>query len=372
MSVPARWRGPALTVATEVALFAVAALDSLLEITASDQAWPWVAAGLALLGVPLRRRYPVLGFLATLPGLVTSYALIATLVTLYTLARGTSNRTLVVLAATATAVGAGITFPVRLDLLDRQSLLDLVYGIMSGAAPAALGQLVRAQDSLRRRLRELADSHRVEQDLREEQVLERERNRLAREMHDVVSHQVSLIAVQAGALQVGAVDDTTREAARTIRRLGVSTLDELRHMVAVLRAPSGDGTPLEPQPGLAELAALVAGAGVDAELAQEPGIDLDPHAQRAVYRTVQEGLTNARKHAPGSRVTVRVARAGGRVTTTVHNTRPDRGPLGLPGSRQGLVGLRERAELAGGELSAGPDDDGGFRLALHLPLPRRS
>ncbi len=359
-------------VVVEVALLASAALDSLLEITDADGGWPWVFAGVAMLGLLLRRRHPGVGFLLTVPALVTSYALIATLVALYTLARRSSDRTVVITAAVVTAVGSAIKVPVQPELLaDRQTLLDLVYGILSGAGPAALGQLVQAQASLRDRLRELADSYDVEQELREQQTLERERNRLAREMHDVVSHQVSLIAVQAGALQVGAADQDARDAARTVRGLAVSTLEELRHMVAVLRTPGGDRQPLQPQPGLDGLEALVAASGVDAILERDPDIDLDQHAQRAVYRTVQEGLTNVRKHAPGSRVVVRIVREAGRVEVTVHNDRPTERPLGLPGSRQGLIGLRERAELAGGEFDAGPDDDGGFRVVLRLPAPRR-
>jgi signal transduction histidine kinase len=334
---------------------------------------PWIAGGLALAGLLERRRRPGLGFVATLPGLVTSMALIATLVALYTLARRSESRRVVGAAVAVTVIGFVVQLPVQGEpFLDRDTLLALVYGVLQGAAPAALGQLVRARETLRRQLRELEDSHRAEQTLREEQVLERERNRLAREMHDVVSHQVSLIAVQAGALRVGAADDATRHAARTIRELGVSTLDELRHMVAVLRAPTADRPPLQPQPGLAELRVLVEGAGVDATLEQDPDLDLDPHAQRAVYRTVQEGLTNARKHAPGARVRVRVVRDGPEIEVAVLNDRATARPLGLPGSHQGLVGLRERADLVGGTLTAEPDGTGGFRLVLRLPAtPRR-
>ncbi|MGI5127810.1 sensor histidine kinase [Pseudonocardia sp. CA-107938] len=356
----------------EAGLLGVAALDSLLETTSSDGVWPWVTAGLALAGLIVRRHRPGLGFLATLPGLITSSALIATLIALYNLARHSDSKRVVGAAATVTVIGFGVKFPVPGEpFFDRETLIDLVYGILQGAAPAALGQLVRARESLRRQLRELDDSHRAEQDLREAQVLERERNRLAREMHDVVSHQVSLIAVQAGALQIGGPDDATRQAARTIRELGVSTLDELRHMVAVLRTPHADRQPLQPQPGLAQLPALVEDSGIDATLDLDPDLALDQHAQRAVYRTVQEGLTNARKHAPGAPVRVRVVRDGAEVEVTVHNDRATARPLALPSSRQGLVGLRERADLVGGTLTSGPDDEGGFRLVLRLPATSR-
>ncbi|WP_232666544.1 sensor histidine kinase [Pseudonocardia sp. TRM90224] len=368
-----RW-GTAWSVLAEAGLLGAAALDSLLETTSSDGVWPWLTAGLALAGLLVRRHRPGLGFLATLPGLITSSGLIATLIALYSLSRQSDSKRVVGAAATVTVIGFAVKFPVPGEpFFDRETLIELVYGILQGAAPAALGQLVRARETLRRQLRELDDSHRAEQELREAQVLERERNRLAREMHDVVSHQVSLIAVQAGALQIGGPDDTTRQAARTIRELGVSTLDELRHMVAVLRTPNSDRQPLQPQPGLAQLRALVESSGIGVTLEQDPDLDhaLDRHAQRAVYRTVQEGLTNARKHAPGAPVRVRVVRDGPDIEVTVHNGRATGRPLGLPSSQQGLVGLRERADLVGGTLTSGPADEGGFRLVLRLPATAR-
>jgi len=127
---------------------------------------------------------------------------------------------------------------------------------------------------LARRLTEIEEAREHERALHAQAVLARERTQLAREMHDVVSHQVSLIAVQAGALQVAAKDAEAKEAARTIRSLSVTTLDELRTMVTLLRASGGSVTELTPQPTLADLHKLVESSGTQAQLAGElpPGV----------------------------------------------------------------------------------------------------
>ncbi|MER7101562.1 histidine kinase, partial [Streptomyces humidus] len=198
-------------------------------------------------------------------------------------------------------------------------------------------------------------------------VLARERAQLAREMHDVVSHQVSLIAVQAGALQVAAKDPDARDAARTIRTLSVNTLDELRHMVTLLRASGGRETELTPQPTLADLQQLIANSGIETTLSGglPPGISTT--AQRTVYRTVQEALTNVRKHAPGARAEVRLWHDARHFGVTVTNTAPTRPSVALPSARHGLIGLRERAELLDGTLTAEPTPQGGYTTELRAP-----
>ncbi|MFD8287729.1 sensor histidine kinase [Streptomyces lavendulae] len=167
----------------------------------------------------------------------------------------------------------------------------------------------------------------------------------------------------AGALQVSTDSTDTKEAARTIRTLSAATLDELRHMVAVLRASdgpdSGPDTGRGPRPGLDRLDGLMADSGLDVTLTGEVPRDAGPAVQRAAYRTVQEALTNVRKHAPGSTVEVTVAD-----TVGLHPA------LGLPSARHGLIGLRERAEQLGGALSHGPTPDGGYLLHVRLPLHR--
>ena len=230
--------------------------------------------------------------------------------------------------------------------------------------------MAQTRQELRDRLTELTTGRDREQRLLADRVLAQERARLAREMHDVVSHKVSLIAVQAGALRVTTGEDAARDAARTIRELSVATLTELRHMVGVLRTPGGPALDLAPQPQLADIPTLVAGSGHQAR------VDLDGAAtggwpdaiQRAAYRTVQEALTNITKHAPGARVTVQVTPWQMGLRVAVRNGPPPGQPTpGLPGGGHGLIGLRERAELLGGTLRAEATPDGGYLVEATFP-----
>ncbi|WP_413450584.1 histidine kinase [Georgenia phoenicis] len=202
-----------------------------------------------------------------------------------------------------------------------------------------------------------------------ERVLTQERARLAREMHDVVSHQVSLIAVQAGALSVTAPNDNVRTSAQTIRQLSTRTLDELRHMIGVLRRSDTTPTTISPQPRLADIPRLVhdSGHNVTLTLDVEDGQEWAEPTQRAAYRTVQEALTNVSKHAPGAPVTVTVKPSGDALHVIVSNGPPATPPTDLPTGGHGLAGLRERASLLGGSLHAGPASAGGFRIDATLP-----
>ncbi|MFJ4192393.1 sensor histidine kinase [Kitasatospora sp. NPDC089509] len=331
------------------------------------------AAALLLL---LRRRWPVLVFIVLLAVRVTTthYGMLALLVAGFTLAERSSRG-----ALGAAALYVGVTnlyeyyrmceLPADLVVGPRFSVNQL-YGTVFGAcAMSALGRLVSKRRELARSLSELHEAQEHERELHAQAVLARERAQLAREMHDVVSHQVSLIAVRAGALQVGADGADTREAARTIRKLSVTTLDELRHMVTLLRASGSRDTEISPQPTAAQLADLVAGSSLDARLVGEVPDDTSATVQRAVYRIVQEALTNVRKHAPGASVVVEINQEGRGLEVTVTNmpaTRPERW---LPGSRTGIIGLRERAENLDGTLNHGPTSDGGYRI--HATLPNR-
>jgi signal transduction histidine kinase len=245
--------------------------------------------------------------------------------------------------------------------------LSLIYAFLVGVAPVALGLLVQARRELSTRLAELTSSRDREQQLVTESALAKERAQLAREMHDVVSHQVSLIAVQAGALQVTAADPPVREAARTIRQLSVKTLEELRHMVDVLRAAGSRTGELAPQPRLADIPRLIETSGVAALTVIDPRLDgqhWPDTVERAAYRTVQEALTNVRKHAAGAKVEVRLSSYDGALEVEVINGPPPSvAPAErLPGGGHGLLGLRERAELLGGSLLAGPTGERGFAV----------
>jgi signal transduction histidine kinase len=341
----------------EIGLLAVAAVDAWLY---ADNTWNTIAyAALAVLALLLRRRWPVPAFLLTLPALVVSGSLVATVIALYAIARKHTNRVLIV--ACGLIAGVAYLFPgMDFDLLATDMVLDIIYATMTAAAPLFLGRLVRSLADVRQ-----AREH--ERELDAQAVLARERNQLAREMHDVVSHQVSLIAVQAGALQVSTGDPQTRDAAEKIRRLSVDTLDELRHMVNLLRAAGSSGTELTPQPTLSDLARLMDTSGIETRLVGTVP-EVDPPVQRTIYRTIQEALTNVRKHAPGSVATVEFGRGAGELIVSVTNNQSARPVLALPSARHGLIGLQERAALLGGTVIAGPTEDGGFRLTLRLPL----
>ncbi|MFH8800804.1 sensor histidine kinase [Streptomyces sp. NPDC017936] len=355
-------------------------LDAVLVLLALADTWSNVDAGqraamacalLAAFSLPLRRRLPFTTFVLTLPTALVTDAVLATLVALYTLSSISRHRVLLAGCALAYAVCDFLPWPWSslrpADLAGTHTLVQSVYAVATAAAPVFLGQLVQARRELSLRLAEITEAREHERLLAAQSVLARERAQLAREMHDVVSHQVSLIAVQAGALQVGSHDAETRQAASTIRRLSVQTLDELRHMVSVLRASGSRPTELTPQPSLADLQRLIDGSGIEAHLKTDLPEDLPPTIQRAIYRAVQEALTNVRKHAPGATVTICLHRTGGTIRTTVTNTAPTRPPLPLPGAHHGLTGLRQRAELLGGTITSGPTPDGGYELRLDLP-----
>lgn len=351
----------------DAALVAASLLDVWFQVD-TDHRPALACALLAAFSLVLRRRLPLLTFLLTLPAILVTDASFAALAALYTLASLTRRRALLAVCAAAYTFSSMSSWPSpTFDLSDTQTLITLGYTAATGAAPVFLGQLVQARRDLSLRLAEISAARDHERLLTDQTVLARERAQLAREMHDVVSHQVSLIAVRAGALQVGTRDAEVKEAAAAIRRLSVQTLDELRHMVSVLRASGGRPTELTPQPSLADLQRLVASSGIEAELQTDLPDDLPPTVQRAIYRTVQEALTNVRKHAPGANARVRMRHEGGAVRVTVTNTAPTRPALPLPSAHYGLVGLRQRAALLGGTVSSGPTADGGYELRLELP-----
>ncbi|MFD8597020.1 sensor histidine kinase [Kitasatospora sp. NPDC059646] len=366
-----RWawlRSPRTTLLLPVA---AAALDSALVAKGSEP-WQLALSALSVLALLGRRRHPLTVALLTLPGAFFNEIWLAPLTAVYSVAAAYPKPRIPVTCAVCFALVEFFHWPLAPDLfaLSRDNALYAIQSAMLGAGPAALGMLARTRRELGERVTELTEGRQRESRLLAEKVLAAERARLAREMHDVVSHQVSLISVQAGAIQVASTDPASRDGARTIRELSVRTLDELRQMVGVLRAAGvGAGTPLAPQPTLADLPRLIDGSGLPVTRRLDPGRRTWPEAvERAAYRTVQEGLTNISKHAPGAEVTVRVAARGGKLHVEVRNGPPTGRPATpLPGGGHGLIGLRERAALLGGTFTAGPTPDGGF--SVHAVLP---
>ena len=239
------------------------------------------------------------------------------------------------------------------------------------------GRAVRARTQLTEELHEAAIRAQEAHDAEAQRAMAEERRRIAREMHDVVAHSVSVMVVQAGGARriIDRDPERAARAAAQIEYTGRAALVEMRRLLGLLHAGDDDGAALAPQPSFAELEALVsrsrdAGLPVTLQMVGEPrplpaGIDL------AAYRIVQEGLTNALKHAGATPTEVHV-RWG---ETDLELEILDRGngskPASADGRGHGLVGMGERVRLYGGELETGRRRGGGFRLRARLPLEER-
>lgn len=250
------------------------------------------------------------------------------------------------------------------------SVSVIMVAVLRTAAGPLLALYYSAREEALRALRDRAERAERERDLLAEQARSEERARLAGEMHDVVTHRVSLMVLQAGALGITAADKATRQAAEELRAAGVQALDELRDLVGILRtAPEDDHAPSIS--GLAELVAESTAVGTPAELVQEGDPALaSPVVARTAYRIVREALTNVRKHAPGARVDVRVSYDESQVRLSVRNTAVAVAPangLAATGSGLGLESLRQRIELMHGTLYAGGTPDGGFCVQATMP-----
>lgn len=340
----------------------------------------YAASAVAVLAVLLTRRAPVTAFALTMPGLFIGSSTVAPVFALYVLARGRSDRrvrpTVLATAALVMFIGfAGFVGPSQsLGSIISQSL----YAALFAGGPIALGSLARTRNELAARLGDLRRARELEQrqaaSLAEEReqaaalsAVGRERARIAREMHDAVAHQVSLVVVQAGAMQVATADPIAKGFASTVRELCVATLQELREMVGVLRASGGKGTDAYPQPTLADLDHLIRTSDLPVAADVRLPTTLTAAQERAVYRFVQEALTNVRKHAPSASVELNATVQDEVVHVTVANSSSDAPPMQLPTSGFGLIGLRERAELLGGTVETSRHDEGGFTIAMTFP-----
>jgi signal transduction histidine kinase len=260
------------------------------------------------------------------------------------------------------AVSAGLVTLAGAILIDAQTAV----GAVLAAIPLLAGAYVRSRRSSRVELAEQAKQHEGERALLEE------RQRIAREMHDIVAHHMSVIAIQAeaGPRKVADPPPELVDSFRDIRAVALDGLTELRRLLGVLRTGTPDTTP---QPGLGQLTGLLdsaRNAGVPVELSVSgvprplpQGMDL------SAYRILQEALSNAMRHAPGSTVRVEVAYFPSSMVIKVRNDLSlagnGNGPVVVAG--HGIIGMRERAAMLGGQLDAGPTDDGGFLVAAVLP-----
>lgn len=252
-------------------------------------------------------------------------------------------------------------------------VMFLLSAVLLGAV-AGWGLSVQHRRQLFESLRERAVHAETEAQLRAEHAQHQVRESMAREIHDVLGHRLSLLSVHAGALEYrpDASPEEVGRSAKVIRESAHQALQDLREVIGVLRAPVGE----LPQPTMADLAQLVeeAGdAGASVEFVEEHSGTVPERTGRTAYRIVQEALTNARKHAPGARTSVRVSGSPGRGLTVEVGNGPAARPLeaasGGSGDGQGLVGLTERVSLASGRLEYGPTGEGGWKLSAWLPWP---
>jgi len=350
---------------------AAAFAEAMVRRHGGTAAWSLVGAAAVAGAVALwwRRRHPVTVTLIGLVVVVTTGLPVVACIGLFTLAVRRRDRVLAAVGLLAVATFA-ITWSV--GTTDGWMRLVVTAVLLVGFFVAA-GAYVGARQDLVTALRERAARAEADQEVRAEQARTAERSRIAREMHDVLAHRVSLIAMHAGALEVQAAPAPARvaETAALIGSTAREAMEDLREVLGVLGADPADGADLAPSPRTQDIARVVdasRAAGVQADLHLDVDELPDPVA-RTAHRIVREGLTNVHKHARGAATVVTVA--GGAVdgvSVEVVNLRPAGAPpLLLPGSGVGLLGLRERVGILGGTLEAGPSPDGGWRLAAWLP-----
>lgn len=335
------------------------AAAAVVEIAAGgEHAEVWIPAALVMtVALAVRRRYPLgVALLVTAADTVAAAltvpphwvsVVIAWMCALYGLAVWTGTRAFV--AGTAFAAASIVVVGQRSSPEELQTWL-----VAAVAALVIVRLVVRRRDERAARQLELRAAE--------------ERSQIARELHDIVGHSVSLMVVQAGAERRVAERESTREALVEIEQTGRQALAEMRRMLGILRRRD-DPADRAPAPSLEELDALVSGvreAGLAVDLRREgTPVPLAPGLGLTAYRIVQEGLTNALKHAGDARVRVVVRYAPGELGIEVL----DDGPGGaVNGAGHGLAGMRERVALYAGRLEAGPRREGGFALRARLPL----
>jgi signal transduction histidine kinase len=336
----------------------------------------------AALVLPLwwRRRAPLAAFCAVLAAFVAEWAAgvflradVALLVAIYSLVlHGRLRRLLWAVPGLSVAV---VLVVVRLSGV--VAVWDVLFFVASvGTAAVALGFAIRIRRAQLAALRERAVQLEIERDHRSRLAAATERARVAREMHDILGHSLSVIITLAdgGGYAAEAEPERSKEAMRLIGDTGRASLAELRAMLGVLREQS-DGPDLSPQPGVADLDLLcgqIRAAGPELEYQSAGALD-DLHlgVQLAAYRIVQEALTNALKHAgPHTRIHLALRVEGARLRITVRDTGPPDGDRPLPsaGEGHGVVGMRERAALYAGMVTAGPAAGGGWTVTADLAL----
>lgn len=334
----------------------------------------------ALTALPLaaRRRYPLITFWVVLVAARATHE-DATWITVLTCA----------IAAYGAAAHSRHRIPAMGGLVFAAGLAGAGFGDIAPALPGWMGPFVvllsvgvlgssvrfwrRRLKASRHRLTELQQA----QDDAMRRAVTEERSRIAAELHDVVTHNVNVMVIQAGAARsvMDVEPEQSKQALLAIESGGRAAMAELRHVMGLLAGPGGerlDGPSdgLEPQPGLDQLDALVErvrAAGVPVRVAVSPPGPLPPGIDLAAYRVVQEALTNTIKHAPGAAASVTIGHDGDWLEIEVSDTGRTRSAGPRTGAGRGLIGLRERLAVYGGTLDAGPTAEGGFRIKARVP-----
>ncbi|MEU7035760.1 histidine kinase [Streptomyces sp. NPDC046237] len=421
------WWGRRRSAVLDIGLAGVSALECGLEgVGFADKAGLPVPVGVLfglLVGSVLlvRRRWPIVVVLVSIAVTPAEMGYLMGIVGLYSLAASEVPRRITAALAGMSSVAVFIVTVVRVRQDVTQGdpgqqpsdwyvpVLAVFLTLGLNAPPVLFGLYIGARRRLMESLRERADS--LEQELslladraeqRAQWARQEERTRIAREMHDVVAHRVSLMVVHAAALQAVALKDPQKAVknAALVGDMGRQALTELREMLGVLREDAGPavGASVAPVP----LAAVGRAAAAAAEAASEDGPCLDAledlveqsrqagavveltvlgearayaaELERTAYRVVQEALTNVHKHAAGAKVVVRLAHREAEVAMQVENGPSDAeaADAHLPSGGNGLVGMRERVTRLGGVFVSGPTDGGGFRVSAVLPVGERA
>lgn len=391
------------SVVLDVGLAGLAGLECALgayAMAADRLHWAFpVAVTVAVLGalsgatLVLRRRWPAVPVLVALLFVPGSFGLVMLMVSLYTLAVSwewpTRRWRMVALSAVAFVESLAVVLFAMLSASPEQGeqlppswvlvIMAVLVSIGVTVPPVVTGLYLGARRRLVESLKDRAYGLETELDLLAEQAAERarrarleERTRIAREMHDVVAHRVSLMVVHAGALErvIPKDPEKAQQSARLMGEVGRQALNELREILGVLRMSE---EAVAAPAGLAELSRLVqqseaAGMRVTLTVSGARRAYV-PEAEQTAYRVVQEGLTNAHKHAGGAQVSVLLAFVPNGVRVAVLNDCPGGAAreVALPSGGNGLVGMRERVLALGGSFTAGQEPDGGFRVEAVLP-----
>ncbi|MFJ1794489.1 sensor histidine kinase [Kitasatospora griseola] len=387
----------ALAAASECAIGAYGLVRVRLDLGLAAAVIGVVLGSLAGLSLLVRRRWPVLPVVVALVFVPGFFGVMLLVVSLYTLAatwEWPSRRARVIVLST---VAAAETFGMVLLAMFAPNpsppqeplppawvlvIASAFVAVGMAVAPVVTGLYMGARRRLVVSLRDRAEGLETELTLLAEQARERawrarveERTLIAREMHDVVAHRVSLMVVHAAAVERIIPKDPAKaqQSANLIGEVGRQALDELREILGVLRMTEAQDQVEAPVGGLGELPELVeqsraAGMAVSLTVSGEHLV-YAAEAEQTAFRVVQEGLTNAHKYAGGARVAVLLAYVPNGVRVSVTNDCPGGAavPVALPSGGNGLVGMRERVLALGGMFHAGPEDGGGFRVEAVLP-----